>query len=157
MGARRSLVGPTVVRQAVACHGSGGHKGAVHTFGPTSCYANVTVSRPCNKTVKVARACVVACATQVPTPCSRSVACNKVDTVDGDCSTTTSAVVACARTAEFFDATGKPLAICQTLKRTAKTCTKEVVTASHWVVPLCDGQGDAGTPGDAGAQGGGGA
>eukprot|EP00170_Pyropia_yezoensis_P001670 contig_7192_g1674 len=126
---------PMVVRQAVACHGSGGHKWAAHKLGPTTCYANVTVSRPCNKTVKVARTCVKACATPVPTPCTRSVACNKVETVDVDCSTTTPVVVACPKTAEFFDAAGKPLAICQTLKKTAKTCTKEVVTAAKCVVP----------------------
>ncbi|KAK1859920.1 hypothetical protein I4F81_002512 [Pyropia yezoensis] len=54
---------PTVVRQAVACHGGGGHKWAVQKYGSTTCYADVTVSRPCTKTVPVARTCVKACAT----------------------------------------------------------------------------------------------
>ncbi|GAB0494346.1 hypothetical protein MMPV_005638 [Pyropia vietnamensis] len=124
---------PTVVRQAVPCHG-GAHQWSVHTFGST-CYADVTVSRVCNKMVKVQRTCVKPCTTPVPTPCTRRVACNKVTTVSVDCSTTTPVVVECPKTSKYFDAAGKPLAICQTLKKTAKTCTKEVVTPSQCTVP----------------------
>ncbi|KAK1861316.1 hypothetical protein I4F81_003900 [Pyropia yezoensis] len=124
----------TVVRRAVACHG-GAHKWAVHPVGSGTCYADVTASRACTKAVKVQRTCAKPCPTPVPTPCTRRVACNKVATVTVDCSTTTPVVVECPKTAEYFDAAGKPLAICQTLKKTAKTCTKEVVTAAQCTVP----------------------
>jgi len=124
---------PTVVAVPAPCGGVGGGGGA-HGAGRAKfgavCLIEKTVDRPCQKVVTVARTCVKACPTPTPTPCTVEVACTKVVEVQVE----RKVVVACPNTAQFFDADGKALAVCQTIQQVvelqtvAATCVQACAT-----------------------------
>jgi len=122
---------PTVVTVPVPCGGvAGGAHGTVRANFAATCLIEKTVDRPCQKVVTVARTCVKACPTPTPTPCTVEVACTKVVEVQVE----RKVVVACPNTAQFFDADGKALAVCQTIQQVvelqtvAATCVQACAT-----------------------------
>jgi len=127
---------PTVVTVPVPCGGVG-TTGAAHgtvraNFGGATCLIEKTVVQPCQKAVTVARTCVKACPTPTPTPCTVEVACTKVVEVEVE----RKVAVPCPNTAQFFDADGKALAVCQTIQKVveeqtvAATCVQACAKAA---------------------------